>query len=237
MRSTLLVLDEREHLLELVEDQHELGAVGGQDPLERAQQPPLAILELFDQARRRLVGQPKQRRLELLKWIGARKHFHDLPGLRAGQVLHAAAQGEGRRGPPKTCRSRSARRRRESVIRRAVPRAAPSTPRVRRNRPHPPPQRLAGPCRGYTPQSWGVGIAEGPSARRKARPCARSSSSGRTLITSIGSVSPFRRIGPRSTYLIPSTLRARCATSRLASTSPGPAKLHNRAARLSAPPR
>ena len=85
VRSTLLVLDEREHLLELVEDQHELGAVAGQYPLERAQQSPVAVLELLDQAGGRLVGNPKQRRLELLERIGTGEHLHCLPVLRARQ--------------------------------------------------------------------------------------------------------------------------------------------------------
>src|SRR5436190_1791850 len=80
-------------------------------------------------------------------------------------------------------------------------------------------------------------MATGPSARRNATSCARSSSSGRTFITSIEPARPSSRIEPRSTYLTPSTLPARCATSRLVRISAGPARPESRAARLSAPPR
>src|SRR3989442_1035881 len=90
MCSTLLVFDEREQLLELVENQHELRPVIGKDPLQRANQAALALLELLDQARRWLVRHPEQRRLELLQGIGARNHLHDPPQL--GTVERAAAE-------------------------------------------------------------------------------------------------------------------------------------------------
>ena len=56
-----------------------------QDPFGCAQQAALSVLELFDQARRRVVGDSEQRRLELLERIGAGEHLHDLPGLGARQ--------------------------------------------------------------------------------------------------------------------------------------------------------
>ena len=52
----LLALDEGEQLLELVEDEHELGVVVGKDPLQRAQESALAVLELLDQAGGRLTA-------------------------------------------------------------------------------------------------------------------------------------------------------------------------------------
>ena len=85
VRSPLVVFDQCEDLLELVENEHELRVVARQDPLQRAQEPPLAVLELLEQTGRRSVGHPEQRRLELLERIGAGEHLDDPPGLRAGQ--------------------------------------------------------------------------------------------------------------------------------------------------------
>jgi len=64
-----------------------------------------------------------------------------------------------------------------------------------------------------------------------------SSASDDTRITRTGSTRPFSETSPRSSYAAPSTRRARWVTSRLARTSPALAWPHNRAARLSAPPR
>src|SRR5207244_4392445 len=77
--------DQCEDLLELVENEHELRVVARQDPLQRAQEPPLAVLELLEQTGRRSVGHPEQRRLELLERLGAGEHLDAPPGLRAGQ--------------------------------------------------------------------------------------------------------------------------------------------------------
>ena len=50
LRAARLVLDQREDLLELVDHQHQLGLVVGEEQLDRAQQAALVLLELLEQA-------------------------------------------------------------------------------------------------------------------------------------------------------------------------------------------
>ena len=81
----VLVLDEREHLLELVDDEHELRLVVREEALDRPQQAALVLLELLEQPGRRAVRGAQERRLELLERVGAREHLHDVPALGAGK--------------------------------------------------------------------------------------------------------------------------------------------------------
>ena len=64
-----------------------------------------------------------------------------------------------------------------------------------------------------------------------------STASGSTRTTGTGSARPLELHAPAVDKGGPSTWRARWVTSRLASTSPGAAAEHSRAARFSAPPR
>jgi hypothetical protein len=89
VRAEALVRDEGEQLFQLIEDQHELGVVAGQDTLHRPQQPALVALELLDQARRRVDRDAQQARLELLERIRPQREHGDLPVLRAGQPTAA----------------------------------------------------------------------------------------------------------------------------------------------------
>ena len=63
------------------------------------------------------------------------------------------------------------------------------------------------------------------------------SSTGCTRTTGTSSCIPLSRVSPRSWYSIPSIGPARWVVMVLARISPGAARLHSRAARLSAPPR
>ena len=91
---SLLALDQGEQFLELVEDEHELGIVVRKDPLQRAQEAALAILELLDQTGRRLIGHSGEGRLELLERIGTREHLDDRPTLGARQRSPAQCRHE-----------------------------------------------------------------------------------------------------------------------------------------------
>ena len=105
-----LVLDEREHLLELVDHEDELATVGREQPQDRAVQPVLVALELLDQARRRIRRGAQQRRLQPVQRVGAREHVRDVPRLGRRRSPRAGAPGSARRARPRTSRSRSVRR-------------------------------------------------------------------------------------------------------------------------------
>ncbi len=77
LRAAGLVLDEGEHLLELVDDEHELGPVVDEELLDGAQQAELVLLELLEQAGRCFVGDAEQRCLELLQRVCAGEHLDD----------------------------------------------------------------------------------------------------------------------------------------------------------------
>src|SRR5436190_3871441 len=85
LRATRLVLDEGEHLLELIDDQHELRFVVDEEALDGPQQAAIVLLELLEQPRRRTVRRTQERRLELLERIRAREQLHDVPAFRARQ--------------------------------------------------------------------------------------------------------------------------------------------------------
>jgi len=101
LRASRLLLDEREHLLELVDDEHELGLVVREETLDRAQQSAFVLLELLEQTTGDLVADTQERRLELLERIGAGEHLGDVPALgareRAGsQPRHEPRPHDGR---------------------------------------------------------------------------------------------------------------------------------------------
>ena len=67
-----------EELLELVDEQQQLRAVGGQHPVDRALQP-LVADELFEQRRRGVDGHVQEGVLELLERMGCRGHLDREP--------------------------------------------------------------------------------------------------------------------------------------------------------------
>ena len=85
LRAARLVLDEREHLLELVDDEHEFRLVVHEEALDRAQQAALVLLELLEQPGRRTIRRAQQRCLELLERVRPGEHLHHVPALGAGK--------------------------------------------------------------------------------------------------------------------------------------------------------
>ena len=80
------VLDQREQLLELVDDQHQLDSrLVRQDALDGAHQAALVLAELGEQLRDRRAGRAQQRRFELLQRVGAGQHLDHDPALGARQ--------------------------------------------------------------------------------------------------------------------------------------------------------
>jgi hypothetical protein len=83
VHAPLVVLDEREDLLELVDDEQQVRAVIGEDALDGPEQAELVRLQLLPQRARRIHRDPQKRRLQLLERIRARRHHGDLPAARA----------------------------------------------------------------------------------------------------------------------------------------------------------
>ena len=104
----VLVLDQREHLFELVEDDQEFRIRVGKDAVDRSEETSCVALELVQQGRGRRDGRPQQRRLELMERMSAREHVDHVPALGAGdraatERRHEA--GSDHRGLPGTRRS------------------------------------------------------------------------------------------------------------------------------------
>ncbi len=81
-RPSPLVLDEREDLLELIEDDQQLGVPVGQDPVDRSHEPELVAFELLHQRGRRLDGDAHQGGLDLAERLVAGHHVDHVPALR-----------------------------------------------------------------------------------------------------------------------------------------------------------
>ena len=77
------VVDEREQLLELVDDQHEVRVVAGQDPQRSAEETRVAVAELLAEAGRSVHRRAQQRCVEFGEWVGARQHAGHEPSVRA----------------------------------------------------------------------------------------------------------------------------------------------------------
>ena len=240
MCSAILVLDEREDLFELVDDEH---AARGRRPAatrlsaRKSPSSPSSSCSIRLGGRRRPAGASAASSSSSgyapgnISTIGQRSDPGSAPAASAGTRPARTTEDLPLPLGPTTARKRvarrAARRGAPSIASRPKKSAASASSNARRplygfrvSRPSARPGARPGRARAGRRDS-----APGPRAR--AGPGSRRSDRSR----------PFSRTEPRSTYLMPSTLRARCATSRLASTSPGPARLHSRAARLSAPPR
>ena len=117
-----LVCGEREDLLELVDHEHDL-RLAGRDEIHGLEQAPRSGIEQVAQPGHRTHRDPKERGLELLDGVRSGEHLGDEsdppgpPGPRAGSPERAP------RGPPRTSRPRSGRRRPGTWIR-ARPRSA-----------------------------------------------------------------------------------------------------------------
>ena len=79
MRAPLIVLDERECLLELVDDEQKLRTVVGKNALDGPEQTELVRRQLLAQRGGRVYRDPQKRGLELLEGICARRRHDDLP--------------------------------------------------------------------------------------------------------------------------------------------------------------
>ena len=77
----VFVDDQREQLLELVDDEDELGAVAGQDAFDGPAESAVVTFQLLHQARGRIYRDAEQRRFELLERILAGRHLDDRPRL------------------------------------------------------------------------------------------------------------------------------------------------------------
>ena len=110
-----LVLDEREDLLELIEDDDELGVGVGKHALDAPDQPELVPLEVLHQRRRRLDGDAEERGLELSERVRAGEHVDDVPAIGAGQRPAPESPARGPRGRWTTSPSPTVRPRRGTV--------------------------------------------------------------------------------------------------------------------------
>ena len=89
------VVDEREQLLELVDDQHEVRVVAGQDPQRRAEESGVAVTELLTEARGCVHRRTQERSVEFGEGVGAGQHAGDEPAVRSLD----RAFGKGRNQP------------------------------------------------------------------------------------------------------------------------------------------
>ena len=175
LRAFVLVLDQREDLLQLVEDDQQLGVRVGQDPSDRADKPELVLLEVLEQGGRRLDGHAEQRRLELTQRVGSREQVDHVPALGARDRAPAERPGRGRRGRRRTSPIPTARRRTRN---RALVVARPGAPEPAR-------QRLAAEevaASGLEERSESlVRVADLPGRRRFAPPSMRAAEGGGEL--------------------------------------------------------
>ena len=77
--------DQGEQLLELIDDQDELGLIGGQHAFHGAAETAVVALQLLHQARRRVDRSPEQRRFQLFERVLAGSHLGDGPALGSRQ--------------------------------------------------------------------------------------------------------------------------------------------------------
>ena len=115
----VLVLDQGEHLLELVEDDQEFRIRVGKDAVDRSEETSRVALELVQQGRRRRDGQPQQRRFELTERMSAGEHVDHVPALGAGQRAATERRheaGSDHRGLPRTRRSHDGEEPRAGLI-------------------------------------------------------------------------------------------------------------------------
>ncbi|HET6776391.1 MAG TPA: hypothetical protein VFH81_01320, partial [Actinomycetota bacterium] len=93
----VLVVDEAEHLLELIDHKEELRFIGRKDLLGDVKESVVAPVQLLHEPGRRIHRDGQERRFELLEWMGTGEHVHDEPAVRSWQ--RAARECRDEAGP------------------------------------------------------------------------------------------------------------------------------------------
>ena len=122
----VLIGDQREDLLELVEDDQELGIGIREDAIGRPDESERVALQILEQRRRRFDGDAEEGGLELAEGMAPREARRSRTSVRSRRSLLAAGPGSGPRERPMTSPSPTARRRRGT--------ATPPRPASRRRR-------------------------------------------------------------------------------------------------------
>ena len=107
-----IVVDQREDLLELVDDDHELCIGVGQDAIDRSHQSELVALEDLHERGSGLDRQAHERSLDVAEWVVSREDVDDVPALGTGDRSPPNRRDEAGvddRGLPRTRRSRHRR--------------------------------------------------------------------------------------------------------------------------------
>ncbi len=80
-----LLLDHREDLFQLIDDEHQLASVVGQEAIDQLDETSLAPFQELEHVVGRVDGDPLQRPLELFHRMATRQHLEVEPSVRAGE--------------------------------------------------------------------------------------------------------------------------------------------------------